>query len=125
MTEASSIAAVKPALHDDDAVSIHAVDEPMLLSDPARPPSLEVDFQPLRLSYPGEWIAQCVTNHFIDSMEDFSVMLLPVEESFQPFGGHVSRITHHRAFCPPHNRRDFAESAPHSPEWKTGATSWL
>lgn len=69
---------MESALHDQKTIALDPINEAMLLSDPSGPPTFQIFFEWLRLTNSREWIPRGVPDDFVYSLEDFTVILLPV-----------------------------------------------
>ena len=77
---------MESALHDQEALSLHPVDESMLLGDSPGQPAVETVLERLWLADAGKWISQGIPNEFVDPLENLAVVLLPIEVVFPAVG---------------------------------------
>ena len=61
------------------ALSLHPVDQPIILGNPARPPALEAALQGLRLSNPLERCPPAFPDDVVQPLEGLGVRAVPVE----------------------------------------------
>jgi hypothetical protein len=77
---------MESALHDQKTIALDPIDKAMLLSDPSGPPAFQIFLEWLRLTDSRKWIPQGIPDQFVDSLEDFTVILLPVKVVFPAIG---------------------------------------
>ena len=77
---------MESALHDQKTISLNPIDKTMLLSDPSGPPTFQIFFEWLRLTDSRKWTPQGIPDEFVYSLEDFTVILLPVKVVFPAVG---------------------------------------
>jgi hypothetical protein len=78
----NSVIVMESALQDQKTLALNLIDEAMLLSDPSGPPTFQIFFEWLRLTDSRKWIPRGIPDEFVYSLEDFTVILLPVKVVF-------------------------------------------
>ena len=78
----NSVIVMESALQDQKTLALNLIDEAMLLSDPSGPPTVQIFFEWLRLTDSRKWIPRGIPDKFVYSLEDFTVILLPVKVVF-------------------------------------------
>jgi len=94
LAPSASIVVVKPALQNDQSIVFTPVDQPVLLSDAAGPPTFEIASQRFRLANTVERIAQRVPDQLVHPDQSFAVIFLPPQvvhpAAGQPHQSHSS-----------------------------------